>query len=380
MENKEDKKIENDNEDQKKKLMYLASEMGKKVREESGIDELKNLLEKKEFPTAIENKAKKDTRLAKILVGGVERNVDKLEKDEKTLLWFGAIMRNDEKMIKALSEGTPADGGYLFPDEFRAEVIREIADRPSMRSLVTVIPMARDIMKIPGVANGPQITWTSENSVKSTTSIEFKEYTLTVYKMAALLYASDELIADSTFVDVIALIRTLFAERIQEEEDAVICHGSGTGRPTGLTNCSIAQVTSAAAALSFDDIIALIHGLPSKYRPNASFLMTNKSVQRLRLLKDGDSKYLWNESIAPGQPSTIYGYPVYENQNIGDSEIYFGDWKKVYYLGDRQQMTVETNRYSDTAWTKDQTCIRVVERIAGNCTLINAARRISGIS
>jgi len=45
-------------------------------------------------------------------------------------------------------------------DEFRAQVIRDIADTPHMRSRVTVIPMKRDIMKIPTLESGPLVTWT----------------------------------------------------------------------------------------------------------------------------------------------------------------------------------------------------------------------------
>jgi len=36
-------------------------------------------------------------------------------------------------------------------------------------------------------------------------------------------------------------------------------------------------------------------------------------------------------------------------------------------MGDRQKMTVKVSQENETSWTKDQTGIRVVERIAGNC-------------
>ena len=55
-----------------------------------------------------------------------------------------------------------------------------------MRGLVRVIPMKRDIMKIPTLVSKPQVRWTSENAAKSTTTAEFYEKTLTVYKVAAM--------------------------------------------------------------------------------------------------------------------------------------------------------------------------------------------------
>ena len=358
--------------DKKDELDEMATSFAKKFKKESGLDKL---LEKRENPAVLEKKAKKDSRLAKILVGGVEKAKDKLTSNEKSLLWFGAILRDDKKMQKALSEGTAADGGYLFPDEFRAELIKEIQAQPRMRNLVRVLPMKRDVMDIPGLASGPQVYWTGENKVKSTTTLHFTEHTLTAYKIAAILYASDELIEDSTELDVLSIVRTAFAEKIGDFEDQYIIQGSGTGQITGLNTCSIPTVTC-AGNLDFNDIIDLIHALPSQYRSGASFLVHNTNIAELRKVQDGNNRYIWQDAIAPGQPATIYGYPVYEMNHLSEAQIYFGNFKLGYILGDRKRMTVETTRTSETAWTKDQTSIRVVERLAGNCTLLNAMREL----
>ena len=71
-------------------------------------------------------------------------------------------------------------------DEFRAEVIRDLADGDYMRNEVTVIPMKRDVMKIPSLESRPKVVWTEENTTKSTTTAHFNEKTLTVKKMAAI--------------------------------------------------------------------------------------------------------------------------------------------------------------------------------------------------
>ena len=152
---------------------------------------------------------------------------------------------------------------------------------------------------------------------------------MTAHKVAAILYSSEELVEDSVEIDVVKLIISLFAEAIAEEEDKVITAGTGTGQPTGLTNCSISSVTC-SGNLSFDDIINLIYALPSKYRRNAKFLAHNTNIKELRKVKDNDGRYIWSESISPGQPATIYGYPIIENNWLSESEIYFGDYKRGY--------------------------------------------------
>ena len=271
-------------EDKKDELSKKATELAQKMRKEMGIDEvLTAFKEKREHPAVLEKKADNDPRLAKVLVHGVEKNVDKLTKEERALLLFGAIIRNDHTQMKALSEGTAADGGYLFPDEFRAELIKEVVAKPRMRNLVNVIPMKRDVMKIPGLESGPLVYWTGENKEKSTTTLHFTEHTLTAHKIAAILYASDELIADSEFIDVLSVVRQTFADKIGDFADQYIITGSGTGQITGLNTCSIPTVTC-SGNLDFDDIIALIYALPSQYRINASFLVHNTNIAELRKL------------------------------------------------------------------------------------------------
>ena len=175
----------------------------------------------------------------------VKKDVDKLSKEEVIIGFFKALVRPegpDHAVLKALSEGVAADGGYLFPDEFRAELIREIADINIMRKLVRVVPMKRDILKIPKLESRPKVRWTSENAAKSTTTADFDEKTLTAYKKAAILYTSEELVEDCDTFDVVKLIISLFAEEMANEEEKVMTAGTGVGQPTGLVNCTITNV------------------------------------------------------------------------------------------------------------------------------------------
>jgi len=306
------------------------------------------------------------------------KDVDEMTKEEKIVSFFGALLRNDVVALKALSEGVAADGGYLVPDEFKAELIRDLPEATIMRKLVRVVPMKRDTMKIPKLGSKPKVTWTAENATKSTTTADFSEVTLTAYKVAAIMYASEELVEDATDFDVVQLIINLFAEAIAEEEDRVITAGTGSGQPTGLTQCNIASVTC-SGNLDFDDIINLVYALPVKYRRNAVFLAHNTNIRELRKVKDSNNRYIWMESVAPGEPDTILGYPIYENNYLPESEIYFGNFKLGYWLGDRKKITVTVSNIAGEAWEKDQIGIRIVERIAGNCVLENAMRKLTSI-
>ena len=262
-------------------------------------------------------------------------------------------------------------------DEFRAEIIRDIVEKFSMRSLVRVIPMKRDVMKIPTLTSGPIVTWTDENAVKSTTTTVFSEATLTVFKMAAILYSSDELIEDSDLIDVVDLIVQLFSEALMREEDRVLTVGNGTTQPTGLTTAraatTIATITSATGNLSFDDMINLEYSLPQKYQANAKYIINRLNIRELRKLKDDNGRYFWQEPVAAGQPATFHGFPVIENNNLPKSEIFFGDFKMGYWLGDRMQMSVKITQDTETALNSKGSIKRV------NCweTLMQNIKTIS---
>jgi len=109
--------------------------------------------------------------------------------------------------------------------------------------------------------------------------------------------------------------------------------------------------------LSFDDLINLEYLLPAKYSRAASYLVHRSNIREMRKLKDSQNRYLWTDPVAIGQPATFHGAPVRENNNLSESEIYFGDYFKGYWLGDRRKMTIKITQDSETAFTKDQTAI-----------------------
>jgi HK97 family phage major capsid protein len=360
-------------------LQKEAEEAAKAIKKELGLDELKDVFQKaSKVLEQPENSKLKEILHGKDLIS----QKDQLTKEEKIVGFFHGLVSKNDAVVKALSEGTAADGGYLFPDEFMAELIKALTEPPHARALVRVVTMRRDIMKIPTLLNRPKVYWTAENASKTTTTAAFGEATLTARKAAAILYASDELIEDSTEIDVVRLIIDLFAEAIGIEEDRVILRGNGTTEPTGIVTAraagTIASV-SCSGNLSFDNIINLIYALKPQYRAGASFLVHPTNVKELRLLKDSQNRYIWQDAVAPGQPATIYGYPVHEFYDMPESEIEFGNWKLCYWLGDRKRMAVKVSNDTETAFTKDQTAIRVVMRLAGNVVLGDAAKGLISI-
>jgi hypothetical protein len=81
-----------------------------------GIDKLfeqmSEINKKLEKPEVVEEKKSKDLLDLEALM---QKDVKEMTTKEKILGFFQAIVQNNKTVLKALSEGTAADGGYLFP-------------------------------------------------------------------------------------------------------------------------------------------------------------------------------------------------------------------------------------------------------------------------
>lgn len=345
----------------------IAKALGVKLGAEdrSGVDPRVAKFLEQNFPT--------DSKLAKIL-NGKDVYSDELTKEEKIVGFYHALCTSNDIALKALAEGTDADGGYLFPSEFFGEIVRDLPEINVMRQWVRIIPMKRDKMDVTSLVDGVDVFWTAENAAKSTTTARFAQQELKAFKMAAILYSSDELIEDSTEFDVVQMIVGLFSEAVGEEEEKVIWTGDGTTQPQGINTATVSSFVASGTA--YNDIVRLFRLLPRKYRANAAWFMNDSTATNVELVKDTTGRPLFME--ATGElPATLKGKPIVISDWVPDRVIYFGDLKKGYFLGDRKRMTAKVSQDTETAFTKDQTAIRVVARIGGRLVLPAAVRKVT---
>lgn len=349
-----------------------AKEFADSVKASLGFDELVN--EVKALKDQLATKSS-DAVLKVLVAEDTRKAVNELTADEKVKAFAHAIFHRDEVALKALSEGVPADGGYTVPQDFYNRLLEEIMEQNVMRPLVTVVPMKTNVLTLTMIDHGPEVYWTSEGATKTTTTADFTQPTITAYKLAAIIYLTDELIDDSAF-DLTQVLVRRFALKMAEAEERAIVAGTGVGQPTGIFVAATVTTRACAGNLSFQNIINLIYDLPIKFRNNARFLVHPNNVRELRLLTDTTGRYMWQEPVSAGQPATIHGYPVIETYWAPESQIAFGDYREAYWLGDRQNMTVKITNDTETTFTQDKTAIRVVERIGGTVVFPNAVRKL----
>jgi len=311
-------------------------------------------------------------------------DVKNLSKEDKIVTFFKSLVfykEDDEarRVFKALNEGTAADGGYLVPEELKAEIWRILPDYSVMRKLARIIPMSTDSLKLNSLEAKPAAYWTAEYASKTTSSAEFGQIELTPYKLVCLLPVTQELIADAN-IDIVRFIIELFAEVIGATEDKAYFTGSGTAQPTGLMG-SLGTAVNGGGAINFDHIIDLIHSVPQTIRNSkrAAFVAPNNMIKALRRIKDSNNLYIWS----PGQPDNdmverLYGYRLFEQNDLAHNQLVFGDFS-YYIIGDRQQLTVMTTLEGGDAWRRDSMEIKTKIRVDGEVILTGAfAKLING--
>jgi len=307
-----------------------------------------------------------------------------LSKEERVAKFLTAVVFDDRTTAKALSEGTPADGGYLVPNEFRAQVITKRNKESVIRPRATTIPMSRDKMDMPKQGNNVAVSWTAENAAFTESNPTFGTLQLDTNKLTGLSYMSRELFADSA-INLLDYVAAIWGKAFAAEEDRVFMVGDGTGKPKGIHTETFSQTAAASTNLSADNLIDAFYGLPVQYRKNAVWIMHNTRIALTRKLKDTTNNYLWADGLDSAGP-TILGRPVIEQNdlptNLGagtnESVIYFGDLS-YYLIGDREEMGVETSTVAGTAFTNHQVAFKAWERLDGKLGLTDAFFKLTAV-
>lgn len=374
------------NDDQNKNLEVKDKEVQVEALVEKMVDKIVSALSEAK---GVEAKAEdKEIVRTKLFSGGSLKEIEypsdvtTLTKDEKIVFFFKSLLyaKSDAasaQVLKALVEGTDADGGYLVPEELRSEVFRVLPDFSVMRRLARVIPMQTNSLKLNALAARPVAYWTAEYASKSTTSADFSQVELVPNDLVCLLPVSEQLLADAN-VPMVQFIIELFAEAIAAAEDKAFFTGSGTGQPRGINQESLTSVNAGGAG-TFDHIIALIDSVPQRVRMSkgAAFVGHSYALRIARQIKDTQGRYIWLPGDPNnGKPETLYGYPVYEQNDLSQTELYFGDWK-FYIIGDRQQMKVATTTEGGEAWRRNAVEIKAVSRVDGRAVITRPFAKIT---
>ena len=267
-----------------------------------------------------------------------------------------ATAPQNEAELRAQGVGTDSAGGYLVPEQLRAEVERALLAFGGVRPVATVIRTAGggdlDIPTVNDTSNKGVIL--AENTQVTEQDVTFGQVTLSAYKYSSkMVRVSVELLQDSA-VNVESLIGSLLGERIARILNEHFTTGSGSGQPEGIVTGATVGVTAAStSAITYDELVDLVHSVDVAYRQGAKWMMHDQTVATLRKLTDNNGLPIWQPSMTEGEPQRLLGYPVVINNDMAQiaasaKVILFGQFRK-YWIRDVRRITLLrlNERYAD---------------------------------
>ena len=286
----------------------------------------------------------------------------------------------DAAMQKTLSEGTATAGGYMVPDDFRAEVIKRVNELAQLYPRVFKLSTIRDSLKIPNLGTDVEVSWDeSENADFDESDPVLGQTTFTIRRMNAISTQSRELFNDSA-VNVVMFLTELFSDAVSRERDKVIAIGNtSSGQPQGIYSATITQSVSVGGSLTFAKLVDIETELATQYRPGASWIMHKTNVGRVRKLTDDNGQPIFNRDAPRGAAGTLLGYPILFSDNLPTTHIYLGDLNKYWWV-DREQMGFESTTTGGDTFKKHQLSMKLWERVDGKIVLVAAFAMADGIT
>ena len=165
-----------------------------------------------------------------------------------------------------LSEGVPADGGYLLQPGVAGGIIERMYDIGDILSRVSSDPigpnsnsMLYNAIDETSRADGSRWGgvlgyWLNEAGTKTKSKPTFRQMELKLKKVAALCYATDEQLADTTALE--SWLSRVVPEELRFQVEAAFIRGNGVGKPLGIMNspCLIAPLRVDATSVDEVDI------------------------------------------------------------------------------------------------------------------------------
>lgn len=273
-------------------------------------------------------------------------SLDELSPEERAVLKDG-VKLGDEQRAQVSTQGTSTTaGGYTVPVELDSEIVRYMKAWGPMydEAITNVISTSTGV-----VINIPTIDDTtvtagahSEGAAMGDTGAKdatFGKKSLESYAYdTQWIRVSMELARDS-ILNMESLLGSLLGERLGRIANLQLTTGNGVSNPNGIVTASTkGKDAAAAAAITYDEVIDLIHSVDPAYRmsPKTRFMFNDLSLASLRKLKDGEGRYIWSAgSVKDGTPGTLFGYPYSINQAMdgiasGKKSILFGDFGKYF--------------------------------------------------
>jgi len=293
------------------------------------------------------------------------------------------------RMSNAMGERIPSSGGFLVPENLRADLLELALEEAIIRPRCLAVPM--DSLRVPfpaiddtshasSVYGGVQAFWTEESASLQQSAPAFGRVVLEARKLTAFTAVPNELLQDTGEAMLETWIRNSWPVAIAYFEDDAFINGTGTGEPQGFLNApaAIKVPTATAHAIVLADVISAYCRMLPQALKNAVWLMSPDTKQQLLSLALTVSSttvappvWLTGLQAIAEEPSTLFGKPVFVSEKMPSSTSSNTTTAgalslcnfSYYLLGDRSALQLAMSE--DYLFANDMTAYRLIERADG---------------
>ena len=233
-----------------------------------------------------------------------------------------AIAKNDVAEMRALEVGTDTKGGYAVNKTLADEIITETLDKSGIANQVKVTRIAGDVKVLGRTNSTAGFLGEMEEITPNEFALKAKE--LKAHRLGKETVVSLQLL-NASAVDLVREIKADMADAFATAIEKAIFVGTGTNQPLGIARDGEVKVVDLATdeAITIDDVKNLKHSLKAKHQKNANFYMNRKTFAKLDMLKDGQGRYLLQESVASETGYMMLGRPVYITDELDENVVIF---------------------------------------------------------
>ena len=277
-----------------------------------------------------------------------------------------------------MSEGVPAEGGYLLQPQVAGGIIERMYGEGNILSRVSKDPIGPnsnsmlynavdESSRVAGSAYGGLLGyWLGEGGTKTPTKPTFRQVELKLKKVAALCYATDEQLADTVALES-WLTRTVPKVLIWMTEEAII-NGNGVAKPLGIMNspCLVTQLRVDASEVDATDLAKMWSRRWKGAGADYVWLINSDVIPQLVNLVLGNFPLYIPGGVHGAPEPAIFGRPVIESeycQTLGTSgDIILANFSE-YQTIDKGGIQAASSIH--VQFLTDETAFRFIYRIDG---------------
>jgi HK97 family phage major capsid protein len=305
-----------------------------------------------------------------------------------------AGLKDLEVKAKLTTQSDP-DGGYLVPEETEAGIDRVLGTVSTVRSLARKMNISTDTYKKLVNMGGAASGWVGETAARPETGTPtLREIAINTAELYANPAATQKSLDDAA-IDIAAWLADEVSIEFAEQEGAAFVNGDGVNKPRGIlgydavangsyewgklgyvaTGASGAFATATTTVSPADAMIDLHYALKQGYRSNASWLMSDVTMGKVRKFKDAEGAFIWAAPSESSGVATILGKPTYTDDNMpalgaGSLSIAFGDFQRGYLIVDRLGIRVLRDPYTN----KPNVMFYTTKRVGGGVVNFEAIK------